>query len=358
MYCEINITKKMNLILAAVGISLCLGAIAGLGELFLAAGLIGVIFLTEVSFINISLFFKFVWWWSVFSGILINSFGLEGNIGVQYLDEFMLGVLLIHLFMHLKRITVREIPIIGSTFAIIVIAVLSTVINGSPVSALVSFLSAYIRIFIYIICAQCLMSKSELKGIIANIFLVGVIQFVIAIVQFSTYGNYNLFVGREVNLIQDAACGTIGYFGAQTLGHLMIILFILSSSLALYTKQKKYLLFAIIFLATFIMTFTEIDYLFLFGYFCLFFYQKVFKLRYRVMTTVLLVITSLLFVNYQISSHGRFYRLLSNRRNIANSGKLRSLNIMNGLISRDVSNFAVGVGPGTFCSVIYFASGN
>jgi hypothetical protein len=356
MHLEINIPRKIHLILAA-SISLCIGGIAGLEGLFIAAGLIGAIFLIGVSFINKSLFFKFVWWWCVFSGILMDSLGLNGNIVVQYLDKFFLGVLIIHLLMHLRRMTVRDFPILGPTFILVFIAVLSAAINSSPAPALISFLSSYIRIFIFIICAKCLLTDGELKGIISAIFYTGVVQFIIAIIQFSTYGNYNIFVGREIGMIQDAACGTFGYYGAQTLGHLMIILFILSSNLALYTKQKKYLYFAIIYLVTFFLTFTEIDYFFLFGYLLMFFYQKGIKKRYRVAVTALYMIAALIFVNYQINTQGRFYQLLSNKRNIVNSGKVRSLDTMRDLISRDVSKFAVGVGPGTYCSGSAFKHG-
>ena len=138
------------------------------------------------------------------------------------------------------------------------------------------------------------------------------------------------------------------------LGHLTIILFILSSSLALYTKQQKYVLLSIIFLSTFILTFTEIDYLFLLGYLCAFFYKKELKTRYRIMISVLLAISVVLFVNYQTGSQERFYQLLSNKQRIVNSGKVQSLYTMKDLLLRDVATLPIGLGPGTLYSFSAF----
>jgi hypothetical protein len=353
MHSAINIPGKRNLILMASA-SLCVGGIAAIGGPVLAVGLIGVICLTVMSIINKGLFFQLIWWWIAFSGIIINSLGIAKNTGIQHIDQFFVGVMIIHLIMHLKRVPARDFPIVGAGFMLVFIAVLSTVLNGSPGSALIGFLSSHIRIFIFLICAQCLLTEGELKGVISAVFYTGVIQFIIAVVQFSTFGNYNLFVGSEITIIEDAACGTFGYYGAHTLGHLMIILLILSSSLALYTKQTKYLLLTIVFIATFILTFTEIDYVFLFGYLCVFFYKKEFKTRYRIMISVLLTISVVVFVNYQTSSRDRFYQYLTDKQRIVDMGKVQSLYTMKDFLLRDAANLAIGVGPGTSYSLSAF----
>jgi hypothetical protein len=349
----INIPRKLNLILVG-SLSLCVGGIAAIGGPFLAAGLIGVICFAVMSFMNKSLFFQFVWWWIAFSGIFINSFGVTENIVTHHIDKFFLGVMIIHLFMHLKRVPFRDFPIIGAAFMLVFIAVLSKIINSSAASGLMGFLSSYSRIFIFILCAQCLLTEGELKGIISALFFIGVIQFIIAIVQVSTYGSYNLLVGREINLIQDAACGTMGHWGAKHLGHLMMILLILSSSLALYTKQIKHVLLSIVFLVTFILTFTKLDYFFLFGYLCVYFQQRGFKTRYRTILTVFLAISALLFVRYQTGSHGEFNEYLTGKQTIVNSGKVQSLNRMKDLLLQDVAQLAIGLGPGTYCSYSAF----
>ncbi len=354
MQLAIDILRRRNLILTATG-SLFVGGIAVIGGPFLAGGLIGVICFTLMSFINKSLFFQLVWWWIAFSGIFINSFGVTENVVTKHIDKFFLGLMIIHLLMHLKRLSFRDFPVIGAAFILVLIAVLSKAVNSSSTSGLISFLFSYIRVFIFIICAQCLLTEEELKGIISGLFYTGVIQFIIAIVQFSTYGSYNLFVGSEINVIQDAASGTFGRWGAHHLGHLMMIFLILSSGLALYTRQIRYLLLTIVFLATFILTFTEFDYVFLFGYLCVYFWQREFKTRYRIMITLLLAISALLFVSYQKSSQGQYYEYLADEQRIFESGKVQSLNTMKDVLLKDVAQVAIGLGPGTYCSYAAFA---
>jgi len=327
-----------------------MAGIAVVGGPFLAAGLIGAICLTVMSVINISIFFQLAWLWIAFSGLIVNSLGITENIGIQYLDEFFLAVMTIHLLIRLKRLRGSNFLILTASFALIFIAVLSAVINRSPGSALISFLSAHIRIFILIICAQCLLTNSELKKIISTILFTGVFQFIIAVVQFSTFGSYNVFVGREIAMIQDAACGTFGYYGAHELGHFMIILVVLCSSLALFTRQLKCLILTIIFLATFLLSFTELDYLFLFCYLIVFCFQRNIKARYRLFCFALIAISAILFINYQANSQGRFFQYVTDKHTIVNSGKVQSLYLMKGLLLRDVANLAIGLGPGTFCS--------
>lgn len=349
MNCEISINGVMKLVLA-FSISSCLGVLAGLGGVLWATSFLFLIFIIGISFVNKCLFFKIFWLWILFPGIIINTLGMYQNVGVQYLDEFMLGILLFQLLINLKNLKTSDRKVLTAICLLIFIAILSTIVNSSPIGAFISFLSAYLRILIFTVCARSLLSKSEIKEIIATIFYTGVAQFIIASIQFFTFGRINLFVGREITIIQDAACGTFGYYGAHQLGHLMVILFVLSSSLALYSKRKVYLSFAFIFLMTFFLTFTELDYLFLFGYLFMLFCQKGFKFRYKLPITVILIISAALFFTYQRSSQGRFYQLITNERKIVNSGKVQSLFIMKDLISRDIVNFTVGIGPGTFCS--------
>lgn len=344
-----------------VFLSLCLGASCIYIGPFFTMGILVFIFLVFFSFKNIKVIFYALFLWSVFIGIFANLTALGNISGINYVDEILVSILVINILLKLKH--QKDIygisKLILIMFLFVIFVLISTLFNKSSYFALLNFLSTYLKFFLIFISAVIFLEPKELKKLIIFMLFVVLLQFVIGNVQFFTFGRGDILVGPEITLPDDAACGSFGLYGAQLLGHFSTIFFILSTSLYFFTLERKWLFFSAVCLYTFIISFTEHDYIF-FVFFLLMSINIVLKrrismpLRFFLLFGITILVFSLLSLTFKTSAGPmkRYTEYFSNPQKLKASGKLQSLVLVKNIVFSQPANVLMGVGPGTFSSGI------
>ena len=324
-------------------------------------GLLGLFFIILASLKNIKILFYALFLWSITIGIVTNlTFLGQFNI-INYGDEIFVFMLALILFFRFRKQELNSeiLKFVLIIFLFISFVALSTILNKGSFIGLLNFLSTYLKFFIIFICAVSFLEFKDMKKLIFFMLLIGVFQFFVVNVQFFSYGKTNILVGPGINLWQDSACGLFGEYGAHRIGHFSIIFLILSTSLWLFTFKKKWLFFIFICLYTFIISFTEQDYLFLIFFILIsvnVFLRNRIKMPFKsfAFCGIFLLIFSGIFMSYKTNFEPtkRYFAYFSNPRKIEGSGKVQSLLLVQKIISQEPHYILIGVGPGRLSAVI------
>ncbi|OGW83141.1 MAG: hypothetical protein A2987_04295 [Omnitrophica bacterium RIFCSPLOWO2_01_FULL_45_10] len=336
------------------GLSLYAGPLWGI----LAFALIA---LAILSLMKIQALFYLLFLWLSAAGFILNYFPLGEYAIATYVDEILVFLLLIFLsFKFASREVSGEssIFVIGISLFIIFLSI-STLINKSPAIGLLNFVSTYLKFFIIFLCAVNLLGDDDLKRMITFAVFTVLIQSAAAALQYITFGKTNILVGSEITNIKDAACGLFGRYGAHLLGHFSVITLIISSSLWLFTGEKRWIFYSVISLVAFILSFTESDYIFIIFYILMLGseflslrlkgkHERQFRFIGYSMLLFLILLSVYSALNLHLETAQRYKKYLTSASAIKGMGKMQALKAMTSIILEEPQHVIIGVGPGNF----------
>jgi len=292
--------------------------------------------------------------WTILSGGLSQLLFARVGDSLKYVDSVFIVILLLKLFSAFvdgyrfdgncrKIITLAALFVFWASF--------SALINGSSLLGLLFFVNSYVKFFVIFIAAFVFLDRTDFDGLIGLMLACGVLQLMVAGVQLLTYGRGNLFVGGEINLWQDAACGTFGHYGAHKLGHFSLIMLMVSFSAWFYTSAKRWLFWALLFTCVFFITFTEQDYVpfaffFIFSIFC----SRQIRASIRIFTAAMLISIFGIILLAGFNPAARYFDLLSRSGNAAESGKAQNYLTSARILAAQPANLMIGIGPGGYSS--------
>lgn len=331
---------------------LCFGFVYALGGT--AALLVFILTLKDPKILFYVLFL-----WCAFAGILINNTDLGKIEGITYVDEVLVAMLVFNLMIKVKSHQVSRglFRLIVVIFLFCVFAAISTFINKASPIGLVNFISTYLKFFAVFVCAVIFFDAEEMRSFIIFMMYFMLFQALVASVQFFSYGRGNILIGSEIDRLEDAATGLFGMYGAMPLGHLSMIFFMLSASLYLFMRNKRWLFFSAICLYCYIITFTEQDYPFLIFFLLVFtvslLWERI-KARARPLVfygaAIVCFFMVVLLFKSDIGPAKRYTTLLENPQKLEEMGKVQSLILIKNIMLREPISMLVGVGPGNFSS--------
>lgn len=234
-------------------------------------------------------------------------------------------------------------------FGFCLVSILSALVNGVSLVASLNFMLSHIKWILFFITLLIVLNENTSKKYLYFLCVIGLVQLFLAIIQMLTFGSLNLFVGNEINIIQDAATGTFGYYGAHYLGHFAMMLFIYSFYLAAFLNSRKWFIIACSSLVLHLLTFTELDYFFLGVIAISFLFMKKVKFIKKGVLALFISLSCMVMLSTGLVDLDRYVKYLTRPELITSTGKVQVILLVPKVLNEFIL-VSVGCGPASFSS--------
>jgi len=227
----------------------------------------------------------------------------------------------------------------------------SSLLLQQPLPVIINFLFSFLKWIFVGWSSSVLLRRDDFNKIFLGIFYIVIIQTIIGMIQFFTFGNANIFIGSEIHIQQDAATGTFGRYGAHYMGNFMIIVGIGFLSFYQMTKKRIWMVGVLVSFIGFFITFTETTLVFLAVYLLsVVLFSKKIKISYKLLVVSIVIAVGGSLAMGKLEMGERIYEIIKNPKEITSSGKYKSIVLAKNLTSQDIYYGLAGHGAGSYSS--------
>lgn len=296
---------------------------------------------------HIVLFYGLFAWVSVV-GYLMNSTPLKAYGALDFVDEILVVLMFMAVMTRLRgpHLSKPLALVVYFAFLFTVVAVVSAAVNASSFIGTINYVSSYLKPLILFVSAVALIDRKDhlnlAKAMLAMLFLHGCVAFV----QFASFSSSKILVGPEITLWEDAAAGLMGEYGAHRLGHFSLMSFMVTASLWIFVRRTRFLILSLGCLTVFILTFTELDYLYLITFVisCAVLVRA--KIRFPIRLAIPIVVMTIIFtVLLQPEQKMRYVHYFGDLKTLTGIGKVKALFLTGRILAEEPYRYLVGVGP-------------